>query len=288
MERPNVIPLDVHIRRQTEFKVLDHGFVRVVDYVGDDAAIVQAARVSYGKGTKRVSEDRGLIRYLMKNQHMSPFEMCAIKLHIKLPIVVARHFIRHRTAKVNEYSARYSVQSNEFYIPELEHIAPQAKRNNQGREEKEPFDRETASQIQEIIRENSERSYQNYEDLLNRGVAREIARMVMPVNVYTEWYWMIDLRNLFHFIKLRDDPHAQFETREYARIISEEIVSQWVPLAHEAFLDYQKNAFLISRQGIEMVQGAIDGGEEEEPPLSTREKREIRNVFSFPSKEKQK
>jgi thymidylate synthase (FAD) len=206
--------------------VLDHGFVRVVDYLGDDGAIVQAARVSYGKGTKTVSSDRGLIRYLMRHRHTTPFEMCEIKLHVKLPIFVARQWIRHRTANVNEYSARYSILDHEFYVPADEHLAPQSAANRQGRAGEIPAAEKAAMQGE--IAELSDRAYALYERLLNEtqsgeavdearsGLARELARMVLPTNYYTQWYWKVDLHNLFHFLSLRADDHAQYEIRAYA------------------------------------------------------------------------
>ena len=259
-----------------EFKCLDHGFVRAVDYMGDDQAIVQAARVSYGSGTKATSEDRGLIRYLMRHHHSTPFEMCEIKLHVKLPVFVARQWIRHRTANVNEYSARYSVMDNEFYIPEVEDILPQSQTNKQGRGGALPDAMRDA--MQETIRHMSQGSYQVYTELMHGwpwidsigqpidqehdeavpheeglGMARELARMVLPVNIYTQWYWKVDLHNLFHFLKLRADPHAQKEIRVYANAICE-IVEAWCPLAYEAFEDYRLHAVTLSWQEVAVFQ----------------------------------
>src|SRR5579862_5837520 len=206
--------------------VLDHGFVRVIDYMGDDAAVVQAARVSYGKGTKKVSEDKGLIQYLMRHRHTTPFEMCEIKYHVKLPIFVARQWIRHRTANVNEYSARYSILDNEFYIPAPEHLAAQATTNRQGRGD--VLEGAAAKRVLDLLREDSERAYAGYAAMLNEdaagnpadpawpGLARELARMNLSLNFYTQWYWKIDLNNLMHFLSLRADPHAQYEIRAYA------------------------------------------------------------------------
>ncbi|MDO5528848.1 MAG: FAD-dependent thymidylate synthase, partial [Paracoccus sp. (in: a-proteobacteria)] len=201
--------------------VLDHGVLRVVDYMGDDAAIVQAARVSYGRGTKSVSNDEGLIRYLMRHWHSTPFEMCEIKLHVKLPIFVARQWIRHRTANVNEYSGRYSILDREFYIPAPEHLAAQSAVNNQGRGA--VLEGAEAARVLDILREDAARAYDHYEDMLTpnedagkQGLARELARMNLPANIYTQWYWKTDLHNLFHFMRLRADPHAQYEIRAYA------------------------------------------------------------------------
>src|SRR5665213_2668739 len=224
--------------------VLDHGFVRVVDYMGDDAAVVQAARVSYGRGTKRVSEDRGLIHYLMRHRHTTPFEMCEIKYHVKLPIFVARQWIRHRTANVNEYSARYSILDNEFYIPAPEHLAAQAATNRQGRGD--VLEGAAAGRVLDLLREDSQRAYAGFAEMLNDdaagnpadltwpGLARELARMTLSLNFYTQWYWQTDLHNLMHFLTLRADPHAQYEIRAYAdRMI--DTLERWVPLAHAAF-----------------------------------------------------
>jgi len=211
-----------------KINVLDHGFVRLVDHMGDDSSIVQAARVSYGEGTKSVRCDTGLIRYLMRNQHMSPFEMCELKFHIKLPIFVARQWIRHRTANVNEISARYSVISDDFYVPSV--VNYQSKDNKQGsgaeHEHSESFVRE--------ISRISYKAYESYKYMIEEGVAREQARIILPVNMYTEWYWKIDLRNLLHFLKLRMDSHAQFEIREYANAIAQ-VVREHYPVTWSAF-----------------------------------------------------
>ena len=231
--------------------VLDHGFLRVIDYMGDDAAVVQAARVSYGRGTRKISEDEGLIRYLMRHHHSTPFEMCEIKLHVKLPIFVARQWIRHRTANVNEYSARYSIMDREFYIPAPEHLAAQASSNRQGRGA--PLDGAEAASVLSLLREDSERNYAHYEQMLNeaapdpsrRGLARELARMNLTLNTYTQWYWKVDLHNLFHFLSLRADVHAQYEIRAYADTIMG-MVKAWVPKSYNAFLDYRLNATLFS------------------------------------------
>ncbi|HTT80778.1 MAG TPA: FAD-dependent thymidylate synthase, partial [Stellaceae bacterium] len=248
--------------------VLDHGFIRVVDYMGDDAAIVQAARVSYGRGTKRVNEDKGLINYLMRHRHTTPFEMCEIKYHVKLPIFVARQWIRHRTANVNEYSARYSILDKEFYIPAAEHLAAQATTNRQGRGN--VIEGPAAQRVLDLLRADSERAYADYAELLNEdeageprdrswpGLARELARMNLSLNFYTQWYWKIDLYNLMHFLSLRADPHAQYEIRAYAEAMLE-TVKRWVPMAYAAFLEYRMNAALISATGLQVIRRLLAG-----------------------------
>ena len=243
-----------------KFDVLDKGFLVLVDVMGDDSSIVQAARVSYGKGTKKVTQDRGLVRYLMRHRHTTPFEMIEFKFLVKLPIFVARQWIRHRTANVNEYSARYSVLEDEFYIPETEILAAQSASNRQGRERELPADE--SEMIRSLINENSGKSYDLYEYLLNeegdkedksRGkLARELARIVIPTNVYTQWYWKIDLHNLFHFLSLRMDSHAQYEIREYA-IVMADMVKTCVPVAYEAFEDYMLNAMRLTGLEIQIL-----------------------------------
>ncbi|KXV06813.1 FAD-dependent thymidylate synthase [Acetobacter malorum] len=234
--------------------VLDHGFVRVVDYMGNEGAIVQAARVSYGIGTQSVYEDRGLLRYLMRHRHSSPFEMCEIKFHIKLPIFIARQWIRHRMASVNEYSARYSILANEFYLPAPEHIATQSKSNKQGRGER--VAPEVALEVIDLLKADAERNYKNYEDMINpegdKQLARELARINLTLNTYTEWYWKIDLHNLLHFLRLRVDGHAQFEIRAYAEVILK-ILMAWAPNVHEAWEDYAFYAHTFSRQEMSVV-----------------------------------
>ena len=227
-----------------EFKVLDPGFVRLVDYMGSDAAIVQAARVSYGEGTKKVSEDRALIRYLMRQGHTSPFEMVEFKFHVKLPIFVARQWIRHRTANVNEYSGRYSVMKQEFYLPEAKDIRFQSTVNKQSRSEEEVPD-ELKRRFIDFLKRTHAASYEEYECLIEAGLARELARIGLPLSLYTEWYWKIDLHNLFHFLRLRMDPHAQQEIRQYA-IIMADMVKIVCPMAYEAFMDYSFNALSFS------------------------------------------
>ena len=240
--------------------VLDHGFVRVVDYMGDDAAICQAARVSYGKGTKSVQNDEGLIRYLMRHWHSTPFEMCEVKLHVKLPVFVARQWIRHRTANVNEYSARYSILDREFYIPAPEHVAAQSVVNNQGRGE--TLTGEEAARVLDILKSDSERSYNNYQAMISddgqQGLARELARMNLPANIYTQWYWKVDLHNLLHFLRLRADAHAQYEIRVYADAICS-VVADWVPYAYAAFEDYRLGGATLSGTALECVRRMLKG-----------------------------
>ncbi len=240
--------------------VLDHGFVRVIDYMGDDAAICQAARVSYGKGTKAVSNDEGLIRYLMRHWHSTPFEMCEVKLHVKLPVFVARQWIRHRTANVNEYSARYSILDREFYIPAPEQLAAQSTVNNQGRGL--TLEGEEAQRVLEILKSDSMRAYDHYEEMLSQdgqqGLARELARMNLPANIYTQWYWKVDLHNLFHFLRLRADAHAQYEIRVYAEAICE-MVKDWVPFAYAAFEDYRMGGVNLSGRALDCVKRMLAG-----------------------------
>jgi thymidylate synthase (FAD) len=270
--------------------VLDQGFVRVIDYMGDDAAIVQAARVSYGRGTKRVSDDRGLINYLMRMRHTSPFEMCELKLHVKLPIFVARQWIRHRTASVNEYSARYSVLEDCFYAPEAQHLAAQSIGNRQGRGK--VLEGAKAREAQQTIGENARAAYGRYLALLNedgegdsldpeqRGLARELARMVLPLNTYTQWYWKTDLHNLLHFIHLRADAHAQYEIRAYAEVLRE-IVRRWVPHAYDAFVDYREKGAELSAKALAAVRRMLQGDEvsREDSGLSAREWRELMSLL---------
>ena len=244
--------------------VLDHGFVRVVDYMGDDAAIVQAARVSYGRGTRKVSEDSGLIRYLMRHRHSTPFEMCEIKYHVKLPIFVARQWIRHRTANVNEYSARYSILDREFYLPDPEHLAAQSASNRQGRGDL--LEGDEAAQVLDLLRNDATRTYDNYAWMLNeegadparRGLARELARMNLTLNTYTQWYWKADLHNLLSFLSLRADPHAQFEIRAYAETMLE-TVRAWVPATFDAFQDYRLGAATLSAGMLDVVRRMLAG-----------------------------
>jgi len=233
------------------FPCLDHGFIRVVDYMGNDPAIVQAARVSYAEGTKTLRHDRGLIRYLMRHRHTSPFEMCELKLHVKLPIFVARQWIRHRTASVNEISGRYSILKDEFYVPEADFLAKQASDNKQGRDVTlAPVEAEL---VQEILRDAARADSSTYHDLLeHQELARELARLALPVSTYSEWYWKIDLHNLLHFMSLRLHPHAQKEFQVYAQVIAD-ILKVWVPLTWEAFVDYRMEAHTFSRQEMDAL-----------------------------------
>jgi thymidylate synthase (FAD) len=266
----------------TAYPVLDHGFVRVVDYMGDDAAICPAARVSYGKGTKSVQNDEGLIRYLMRHWHSPPFEMCEIKLQVKLPVFVARQWIRHRTANVNEYSARYSILDREFYIPAPEHLAAQSVINNQGRGEALTGDE--AARVLEILKSDANRAYDHYESMISedgqQGLARELARMNLPANIYTQWYWNVDLHNLFHFLRLRADSHAQYEIRVYADEICK-IVADWVPFAYKAFEDYRMGGETLSAAALDCVRRMLKGEEvtKENSGMSAREWRELQEVL---------
>ena len=266
--------------------VLDHGFVRVIDYMGDDAAVVQAARVSYGKGTKRVSDDAGLINYLMRHRHTTPFEMCEIKYHVKLPIFVARQWIRHRTANVNEYSARYSVLDKEYYIPAPEQLAAQSQNNRQGRGD--VLEGDEAKRVLDLLRADAEQTYDNYAWMLNEdeggkivdesrsGLARELARMNLTLNTYTQWYWKVDLHNLMQFLSLRADAHAQYEIRVYADAMMETL-KRWVPLTASAFEDYRMGAAHLSAKGLSVVKRLIGGEKVDQKAsgLSAREWREL-------------
>ena len=262
--------------------VLDHGFVRVIDYMGDDAAICQAARVSYGKGTKSVQNDEGLIRYLMRHWHSTPFEMCEIKLHVKLPVFVARQWIRHRTANVNEYSARYSILDREFYIPAPEQLAAQSVINNQGRGE--TLSADEAARVLEYLKGDAARCYDHYEEMIGQegqqGLARELARMNLPANIYTQWYWKVDLHNLFHFLRLRADAHAQYEIRVYAEEICR-LVADWVPAAYGAFEDYRMGGATLSGKAIDCVRRMLKGEQvtQETSGMSKGEWREFEGVI---------
>ncbi len=262
----------------TAHEVLDHGFVRVIDYMGDDSAICQAARVSYGKGTKAVSNDAGLIRYLMRHWHSTPFEMCEIKLHVKLPVFVARQWIRHRTANVNEYSARYSILDREFYIPSPDHLNAQSVVNNQGRGEL--LQGEEAARVLDILKRDCNQAYDHYEQMISddgqSGLARELARMNLPMNIYTQWYWKVDLHNLFHFLRLRADSHAQYEIRVYADAICK-IVADWVPAAFGAFEDYRMGGAQFSGKGMEVLRRMLKGEQvtQETSGMSAGEWREL-------------
>ena len=265
---------------------LDHGFVRVVDYMGNDTSIVQSARVSYGKGTKQVSTDQGLIKYLMRHWHSTPFEMCEIKYHIKLPIFIARQWIRHRTANVNEYSARYSILDKEFYLPSQENLAAQSTSNRQGRGD--ILKGEQAAEVLKLLKNDAKRTYENYETMLNerfdgstidenkKGLARELARMNLTLNTYTQWYWKTDLLNLMNFLRLRADSHAQYEIRVYADIMLDTL-KRWVPITYDAFLDYRIGSTEISSKGLKIVKNLIRGKniDYEKSGLSKREWNEL-------------
>lgn len=287
--RVTVDSLEDHLYKP--IKVLDHGFIRVIDYMGDDSAIVQAARVSYGRGTKQVNQDKGLINYLMRHRHTTPFEMCDIKFHIKLPIFIARQWIRHRTASVNEYSARYSIMGSDFYLPTPENLAPQSKINRQGRDEKSvPAD--LAKEVLDILENDAKKCYGNYIHLMNEdekgnviddgriGITRELARMNLTLNHYTEWYWKINLHNLLHFLSLRADSHAQYEIRVYAEAMLD-IVKAWVPITYDAFVEYKKDSTHLSKTAIQMIKRMIDGESvnQENSGLSKREWEEVMAVF---------
>ena len=275
--------------------VLDHGFIRVVDYMGDDSSIVQAARVSYGKGTKKVSTDAGLIKYLMRHWHSTPFEMCEIKYHVKLPIFIARQWIRHRTANVNEYSARYSILDKEFYLPAPENLATHSQNNRQGRGD--VLEGEQAKQVLEILKKDAEQTYNNYELMLNErydesiidknqtGLARELARMNLTLNTYTQWYWKTDLLNLMNFLRLRADDHAQYEIRTYADTMLDTL-KKWVPITYEAFMDYRVGGTEVSAKGKAVLQKLIKGesASMEKSGLSKREWNELMNAFELKDK----
>ena len=270
--------------------VLDHGFIRVIDYMGDDDAVVQAARVSYGKGTKKLTEDQALINYLMRHRHSTPFEMCELKFHIKLPIFVARQWIRHRTANVNEYSARYSIMDNEFYVPKPEHLAAQSSSNRQGRGN--IIEGERAAHILQLLKDDAARAYTHYQTMLNEdesgnvfnqeedGLARELARMNLPVNFYTQWYWKIDLHNLMHFLSLRADSHAQYEIRVYAEAMLE-VLKKWVPYCYQAFTDYRQGAVTMSAKSMAVIRALLNGEQvtREQSDMGIREWRELKDVL---------
>ena len=275
--------------------ILDHGFIRVVDYMGNDTSIVQAARVSYGKGTKKISTDSGLIRYLMRHRHSTPFEMCEIKYHVKLTIFVARQWIRHRTANVNEYSARYSILDKEFYIPAKENLAAQSQINRQGRGQ--VINGEQADEILNMLKDDAERTYKNYEKMLNekydgstideskQGLARELARMNLTLNAYTQWYWKTDLLNLLNFLSLRADNHAQYEIRAYANVMIDTL-KKWVPITYEAFMDYRVGATEVSSKGKHVIKKMLKGEkcDFENSQLSKREWNELMTSFGFNEK----
>ena len=275
--------------------ILDHGFIRVIDYMGDDTSIVQAARVSYGKGTKKVSTDSGLIKYLMRHWHSTPFEMCEIKYHVKLPIFIARQWIRHRTANVNEYSARYSILDKEFYLPAVENLAAQSQSNRQGRGDVLSGDQ--AKKVLDLLKKDAEQTYDNYETMLNErydgsvidekqvGLARELARMNLTLNTYTQWYWKTDLLNLMNFLRLRADHHAQYEIRAYADAMLD-TVKRWVPITYDAFLDYRVGGTEVSSKGKKIIQKLISGEkvDAENSGLSKREWNELMSALELKDK----
>jgi thymidylate synthase (FAD) len=271
----------------TIHKILDHGFIRVIDYMGNDTSIVQAARVSYGEGTKKSRDDKSLIFYLMRHWHSTPFEMCEVKFHIKLPVFVARQWIRHRTANVNEYSARYSILDKEFYIPKFENLASQSGSNNQGRGE--ILDKEEANRVVEILKNDSLRNYESYEEMLSqdnkKGLARELARMNLTLNTYTQWYWKTDLLNLLNFLSLRADSHAQYEIRAYADVMIDSL-KRWVPITFEAFMDYRVGGMELSAKAKNVIQKMLKGENSnlESSNLSKREWNELMESFGFKEK----
>ena len=266
--------------------VLDHGFVRVIDYMGDDAAVVQAARVSYGKGTRQARDDAGLINYLMRHRHTTPFEMCEIKYHVKLPVFVARQWIRHRTANVNEYSARYSILDKEYYVPAPDQLSSQSRANRQGRGE--VLEGEEAERVLALLRDDAERCHAHYAEMLNeneagetmdanrQGLARELARMNLTLNTYTQWYWKMDLHNLMHFLSLRSDPHAQYEIRVYAAAILGTL-ERWMPITCEAFVNHQLGGVRLSSGALALVKRILTGEavDQEKSGLGKREWREL-------------
>ena len=271
------------------FSVLDHGFIRVVDYMGNDSAVVQAARVSYGAGTRKVREDQGLIRYLIRHRHTTPFEMCEIKFHVKLPIFVARQWIRHRTANINEYSARYSILDNEFYIPAPEHLARQSGTNRQGRGS--VLEGSQALTVMRMLRDDATRAHAHYVEMMDisgdeedqadsPGLARELARMNLTLNFYTQWYWKVNLHNFMHFLSLRGDQHAQYEIRAYANVMLE-ILKKWVPDTFDAFSDYRLGAAELSAKSIIVLRQMLAGEKvvQSDSGLSKREWRELMELF---------
>jgi thymidylate synthase (FAD) len=288
--RPTVVNLESMLEK--EIPLLNKGFIRVIDYMGDDSAIVQAARVSYGKGTKTLQNDESLIRYLLKHKHTTPFEMCELKLHIKAPIFVARQWLRHRTASVNEYSARYSEMENDFYVPNIEQIATQSSSNKQGRGEL--FSEAEAEHIIKEIKDTSNNAFSVYENFLGKNttqenskiLAKEIARTILPVNFYTQFYWKIDLHNLLHFLKLRVHSHAQYEIRVYAEAILN-IVKEWVPIVYKAFVDYQQDSVSLSNSEVKLLQYLIKNKKSlkdidlKEYNISSRELNELISIFNL-------
>lgn len=253
-----------------EIKVLDKGFIRLVDYMGGDARIVQTARVSYGEGTKTIRQDSGLIDYLLRHEHTSPFEHVIFELHCKMPIFVARQWIRHRTARLNEISGRYSVMKDEFYLPPRDQISLQSADNKQGRE-KEAVPVELQNKVLELLKKDQSASFANYTEILDDGIARELARINLPLSMYTEWYWQMDLKNMLHFLKLRMDSHAQWEIQEYARAIAT-IVKAVCPLAYESFERHILRGAKFSSDEIAAINAMLAG---EPNPLKERRRTEF-------------
>ena len=294
-ETKRVVSPDLENVLYEAFPILDHGFIRVIDYMGNDTSIVQAARVSYGKGTKKVNTDSGLIKYLMRHWHSTPFEMCEIKYHVKLPIFIARQWIRHRTANVNEYSARYSILDKEFYLPDPEHLAAQSQSNRQGRGD--VLEGDKVKKVLDLLKNDAEQTYKNYETMLNErydgsiidensiGLARELARMNLTLNTYTQWYWKTDLLNLMNFLRLRSDHHAQYEIRVYADAMLGTL-KKWVPITYEAFMDYRVGGTEISAKGKNVIQKFIKGEKIsiEDSDLSKREWNELMDAFELKDK----
>lgn len=276
------------------FEVLDHGFVRVVDYMGNDSSVVQAARVSYGAGTKKINADKGLIKYLISHRHNTPLEMCEIKFHIKLPIFIARQWIRHRTASVNEYSARYSIMEDEFYIPNAEVLSPQSKINHQGRDESKPLSVDQQKKVLQLLKNDAKQCYDHYLEMINQdnqgnivdenkdGLARELARINLPVNCYTQWYWKIDLHNLLNFLFLRADNHAQYEIRQYANVMLD-LVKKWVPYCYEAFFEHRIAGKELSGLEIDILKRKLKGENitQEQSGVSLRQWIELEKTFDL-------
>ncbi len=258
-----------------EYKCLDNGFIRLMDYMGGDASIVQAARVSYGDGTKKTSEDRHLIRYMLRQGHTSPFEMVEFKFHCKMPIFVARQWIRHRTANVNEYSGRYSIMPEQYYLPELEDVKTQSVTNRQGTSDV-GLPAATAEEFLKHLKEVSEHAFKIYNQAIDKNIARELSRINLPLSIYTEWYWKNDLHNTLHFLKLRLEKHAQAQIRVYAEKMAE-MVKAVAPLAWEAFEDYVLNSTRLSAQETEAINKILRGEDKDAAMdgLSKREKNEI-------------
>lgn len=265
--------------------VLDHGFIVVVDYMGDDESIANSARVSYGKGTKKGSSTKGLLNYLMKHDHTSPFEMCDLKLHLKMPIFVARQWIRHRTASVNEYSARYSILSDEFYVPEQNKLQKQSQTNNQGRDDANLV--ENPQKMQDFFQQDNRQCYDHYDQMIEADLTRELARINLPISVYTEFYWKINLHNLLHFVRLRADEHSQYEIRVYAQIILEKIIKPWVPIVYEAFINHQFGAKKISQKEIAVLKSFLQNKplSQKESGLSKRDWNTLIKIFEIKSQE---